>query len=179
MAVRSERGPAFPRAWRASSRRHPATPRRPSRRPGAASREPPPGVRPELNVSAAASAPSRVSRQGVSLQASPRPPGPMTAAAAQRQADYNKKQSFPLCPPSSPPRPGRRLPPPFQCYAKRAGTGAPTPGTKPALASRARFRPAAPLRSQACARIRGLILGSTASPTSWLPAAGRPEEKKP
>lgn len=37
------------------------------------------------------------------MQASPRPPGPMTAAAAQRQADYNKKQSFPLSPPTARP----------------------------------------------------------------------------
>lgn len=85
---------------------------------------------------------------------------------------YNKKQSFPLSPPTS--RPPPRLPPPFQCYAKQAGNGAPTPGTKPALASRARERPAAPLGAQACARIRGLILGSAASPAALLPAAGRP-----
>lgn len=144
----------------------------------AASRESPPGVRPELNLSVAASPPSRVSRLGVSLQASPRPPGPMTAAAAQRQADYNKKQSFPLGPPT--PAPLRLFPPPpppLQCYAKRAGTGAPAPGTKPAFGSRARFRRAAPLLARACARIRGLILCSAASPFSRLPAAWCPEKK--
>lgn len=108
------------------------------------------------------------------MQASPRPPGPMTAATAQRLADYNKKQSFPLS--SHLPAP-LRLPPPFPCYAKRAGTGVPTPGTKPAPASRARFSKAAPLRSQACPRIRGLLQASTASPASRCPAVGIPQKK--
>lgn len=69
----------------------------------AASRESPPGVRPELNLSAAASPPSRVSRLRSRLAMLSPPTGPMTAAAAQRQADYNKKQSFPLGPPTPAP----------------------------------------------------------------------------
>lgn len=108
------------------------------------------------------------------MQASPRPPGPMTAATAQRLVDSNQKQSFPLSSHlPAPPPPS----PPSQCYAKPAGTNASTPGTQSVPASPAGFRTTAPFRTQACPRIRGLLPGSAASPTSRGHAARSREQK--
>lgn len=109
--------PRLPDAWMSAAGEGRPSPARgglplrdtpPRRAVPAASRESPPGAE---HLGCCASPPSRVSRLRVSLQASPRPPGPMTAAAAQRQADYNKKQSFPLSPPTArPPPPSPSLP---------------------------------------------------------------------
>lgn len=126
MHVRSGHGLASSRAWRASSRRHPAVPRRPISQRGLARRRPPRAERLGCGIPS-----ERVSPPGVSAQASPRPPGPMTAAAAQRQADSNKKQSFslPLSPPTRPPPASPSLP--VLCKASRHRRSGPRYQTGP------------------------------------------------
>lgn len=114
------------------------------------------------------------------MQASPRPPGPMTAATAQRLVDSNQKQSFPLSSyhrSLSSPNP-LRLPLPPSVMQNGPAQTLPHQVLSLSQPSPAGFRLAVRLCTQACPRIRGLFPGSTASPASREHAA-RSREQKP